>query len=79
MSETLPSGANVAGQGTAAAAARELDEAKDCSDDRADRIAKLRRGYEEGSYRVDAGKLSKRIIDKHLRDYPDLKEEKELG
>ena len=67
MSERRSSEANVAGQGTAAHA-RELDEANNCSDDRANRIAELRRGYQHGSYGVDAAELSKCIIDKHLRD-----------
>ena len=75
MSETPLSESNVAGQGTAAATTKEHEEAENCSDDRANRIAELRRGYEEGRYRVDAAKLSKRIIDRHLRDYPDREKE----
>jgi len=68
MSQSPSSEANIASQGPSAATAREPEEAKNCSDNRANRIAELRRGYEEGSYRVDAEKLSKRIIDKHVRD-----------
>jgi anti-sigma28 factor (negative regulator of flagellin synthesis) len=66
MPETPSLSANVAGQGTAAAPTRESEQMKNSSNDRAARIAELRRRYRDGSYRVDAAAVSKRIIDKHL-------------
>lgn len=55
-------------QETAAAVAKKRQQTKTASDVRADRIAELRAQYEEGSYAVDAARLSKKIIDEHLSE-----------
>ncbi len=60
-SKSLSTGSN----GAAAAVARQLEPLQ-ASNPSEDRIAELRRRYLEGSYEVDAAKLSSKIIDKHL-------------
>lgn len=60
-SKSLPAGSN----GAAAAVARE-SEPLQTDNLPEDRVAELRRRYLEGGYKVDAAKLSAKIIDKHL-------------
>ncbi len=55
------SGSN--GAGAAVARQREPLQTSDTPDER---IAELRRHYLEGTYKVDAAKLSASLIDKHL-------------
>lgn len=66
MSDTHSPNANTGSQATAAACAREPDETENVSDPRGQRIAELRRQYQDGSYHVDATEVSKCIVDKHL-------------
>jgi anti-sigma28 factor (negative regulator of flagellin synthesis) len=68
MPEAHSWNASASAEGTAATPAKEPDQTKSSSAARESRIAKLRDQVQEGSYRVDAAKLSKRIIDKNLRD-----------
>jgi anti-sigma28 factor (negative regulator of flagellin synthesis) len=60
-SKSLSTGSN----GAAAAVARQ-SEPDHPGNSLEDRITELRRRYLDGSYRVDAAKLSAKILDKHL-------------
>ena len=55
------------GSGAATAPARERKGPKAASSPRMERVAELRRQYEEGAYLVDTAELSKRIVDEHLK------------